>query len=217
MSKLFEYYKVYEELEQGTEEWLNVRKLKFTGSVANTIATNGKGLDTLVKEKLAEVYSTKKYLEYTNSIKTPDMQRGNEYEDIARMIYEFETGYKVNQVGFIERSKYIGVSPDGLINDDGLVEFKCHKDKVFIELLLTDEIDKNYIDEMQYQLWVSERKWVDYCGFNPNFSPNFYICRFYPDLEKFKKFEIGVTSGIEKIKQGLLILDKKLQKESEEK
>lgn len=213
-SALFEYYKVYEkdELVQGTPEWHKVRELKFTASKADAIATNGKGLDTLVKELLSEYYSSQEFNEYTQKYKSEDMQRGNDFESMSRMVYEMETGYTVKEVGFVERSKYIGCSPDGMIESEkGLIEIKNHSDNKFIELLLTEKIDPKYIKQMQYQLWVTGYNWVDYFGFNPNFNPNFYKERFYPDEDMFKKFELGVAEGIRLLQNGLDILKDKVK------
>lgn len=215
---LFEYYKVYQkdEIVQGTKEWHELRQLKFTASKADTISVNGKGLETLVKEMLAEYYSSQEYDEYTGAYKSADMQRGNDYEPMARMVYEMETGNTVKEVGFIERSKYIGCSPDGLVTEkdnpdgEGLIEIKNHSDKVFLELILSDKVDPKYVKQMQYQMWVSELNWCDYFGFNPNFSPNFYKERFFPDLELHKKFEAGVSAGIQMIENGLDILKDRL-------
>jgi len=216
MSNLFEYYKIYEkdEIEQKSAEWRNLRAIRLTASNASTIATAGKGLETLIKEKLAKYYSSEQFEEYINkSYGGADIARGNEFENMARMVYELETGYTVKEVGFVERSKYTGASPDGLIQSTkGLVEYKNHSDKVFLELVLTDKIKPEYLSQMQYQLWITEYDWVDYCAFNPNFNPNIYIKRFYPDKEMFKKFEKGVRTGIELIENSLKILDKKLKK-----
>ena len=212
-TKLKKYYKEYskEEIQQGTQAWFDVRKLKFTASKASIITADGKGLDTLVNELLAEYYSSQQYNEFTNKYKNSAMQRGNDFEDTARMTYEFETGNTVKEVGFIERSEHIGCSPDGLISDDGIIEIKNHDDKVFIELIKTKRIDPVYIKQMQYQMWVTERKWCDYFGFNPNYSPNFYLERIYPDLDLHKKIEAGLESGIKKIKEGLSLLEGKLK------
>lgn len=219
MSKLFTRYKVYEkdEIEQGSKEWLQVRQLKFTASNADTISANGKGLETLVKEMLADYYSSQEFDEYTGKFKSSDMQRGNDYESMARTVYEFETGNTVREVGFIERSDYIGCSPDGLVtereekNGEGLIEIKNHSDKVFLELILTRKVDPKYVKQMQYQMWVSQLNWCDYFGFNPNFTPNYYLETFTPDLDLHKRFEIGVQAGIEMIENGLDILKDRLQ------
>lgn len=205
------------DIEQGTDKWFQMRSLRLTASNASVIATAGKGLETLVKELLADYFSSKKFEEYTNAYKSSDMQRGNDFEATARMVYEIETGNTVNQVGCVTVGDYILASPDGLViekgADEGLIEIKNHSDKVFLELVLTDKIDPKYIAQMQYQLWVTGRKWCDYFGYNPNFNPNFYKVRLYPDLELHKKFEEGVKTGIELIEKALKKLDKKLIKE----
>ena len=220
-SKLFEYYKEYtkDEIQQGTPEWFKVRELKLTASKADCIATNGKGLETYVKELLADYFSSSQYEEYTGKYKSPAMQRGNDFEAMARMVYEFETGNTVREVGFIERSKYIGCSPDGLVTEDGsseedgLIEIKNHDDKVFLELILTEKVDPKYVKQMQYQMWTTGKKFCDYFGFNPNFKPNFYKERFLPDQELFKKFEAGVFDGIEMLENSLNKVSKVLFKQ----
>ncbi len=218
-SVLFDRYKIYEkdEIVQGTKEWHDLRCLKFTASNAETIQANGKGLETLVKEMLARHYSSQQYDEYTQAYKSPDMQRGNDFEAQARSVYELETGNSVKEVGFIERSDFIGCSPDGLVTLEGkdkytgLIEIKNHSDKVFLELILSEKIDKKYIQQMQYQLWTSELDFCDYFGYNPNFEPSFYMERILPDAQMFEKFEIGVSTGVELLKNSQDILKDRLK------
>jgi predicted phage-related endonuclease len=208
-----------DEIQQGTPEWFAIRELKFTASKADAISANGKGLETLVTELLAEYFSSQKYEEYTGKYKSPAMQRGNDFEAMARMVYEFETGNSVREVGFVEVTdkKYIGCSPDGLVTENGvediLVEIKNHDDKVFAELQITENIDKKYIKQMQYQMWVTGAKACDYFGYNPNFSPSYFKKRLYPDEAMFKLFEAGVETGTQMIENGLAVLNKKLQKQ----
>ena len=204
------------DIEQGTEEWFAQRKLRLTASNASIIASAGKGLETLVKELIADYFSSQEFEDFTDKYKNSAMQRGNDYENMARLVYQMETGNTVKQVGCVTIGKYILASPDGLVTengkDEGLIEIKSHSDKVFIDLLLNEKIDPKYIAQMQYQLWVTNRKWCDYFGYNPNFKPDYYMERLYPDSELFEKFEKGVKTGIKLIEQGLEKLDKKLMK-----
>ena len=123
--------KVYN-CEQGSEEWLKCRLGKLTGSVAHTIATSGKGLETLCLEKATEILTGI----ISDGYKNDAMQHGNDYEAEARSIYELETGNTVIQVGFCEDNEFVGVSPDGLIGDDGLIEIKCPTDKTYTQYLI---------------------------------------------------------------------------------
>ena len=169
--------KIYEDIEQGTEEWLRLRELKFTASNASTILAQGKGLDTLIKKMLVDHYSTRQYPEYTDDYKSYHMQRGNEFEHRARTIYELETGNEVKQVGFVELDEHIGCSPDGLVGDNGLIEIKNFSDSKFMELLITKKVEAKYINQMQFQMYVTGREWVDFFVFNPNFDTNFFLLR----------------------------------------
>lgn len=204
--------KIYN-MEQGTKEWRDVRKLKFTASHASTIIANGKGLQTLVDEMLAEYYSSGNYPEYTDEYKNYQMKRGNDFEDKARKIYEFETGNKVETVGFIELDDRIGVSPDGLVGEDGLVEIKNHSDKVFLKLAETKKIDKKYLDQMQMQMFVTGRSWCDYFAFNPNFNPSFIKIRVNKDVEVFGQLVDGLRAGRTLLEEKKKIFDELFETE----
>lgn len=199
--------KIYN-MEQGTKEWRDVRKMHFTASNANAIIANGKGLQTLVDDMLSEYYSSGNYPEYTDDYKNYQMKRGNDYEEKARKIYEFETGNKVETVGFIELDDRVGVSPDGLVGEDGLVEIKNHSDKVFMKLAETKKIDKKYLDQMQMQMFVTQRNWCDYFAFNPNFTPSFIRIRVNKDIEVFGQIVEGLRTGRKLLEEKKAILDK---------
>lgn len=207
--------KIYTDIEQGTEEWYEIRKLKFTASHASTILAEGAGLKTLIKEMLAEYYSSGNYEQYSNKYTNKDMERGNEYEDTARSIYQLETGSNVEQVGFVELDEHIGCSPDGLVGKDGLIEIKNHSDKVYLELLLTGKIDKKYLNQMQMQMYVTGRKWCDYFGFNPNFTDKpFYLKRIYPDLDTMAHLSTALPQAVKMLVEQKAELDKIIKGEN---
>ena len=146
---------IHNEIKQGSKEWYDIKKLKFTASHASTILARGRGVQTLIKQMLAEYYSSGNYEEYSDKYKNSNMQRGNDYEAKARAVYELETGNKVQQVGFIETDEFEGCSPDGLVNEEGLLEIKNPNDNRFLQLILDEKIDKEYLDQMQMQIYVS--------------------------------------------------------------
>jgi predicted phage-related endonuclease len=192
--------KIYEDIEQGTEEWLQLRLLKFTASNASTILAQGKGLKTLIKKMLTDYYSSREFPEYTDDFKSFHMQRGNEFEHRARTIYELETGNEVKQVGFVELDEHTGMSPDGLVGDDGLIEIKNFSDGHFMELLITKKIETKYYNQMQYQMYVSGREWVDFFAFNPNFSTNFYLERVKRDPDAMVEIKNALKNAIQQLK-----------------
>ena len=183
--------KIYQGLEQGTEEWLRVRLGKFTASDAQAIAANGKGLETLIYDKAAEIMTKRLPNQYSNV----DLERGKELEHLARNSYEMETGNTVGEVGFIESDEYSGCSPDGLVGDDGLVEFKCPNDRVYLIYLYTGKVDTGYEWQMQMQMLVSGREWVDYVAYNPNFERCYVIKRINRDEVKISKLKVGIAQA----------------------
>lgn len=184
--------------EQGTPEWFKVRELKLTASHATAIANCGKGLDTYVVKLISEYYSS---AEKTN-IETKDTERGNEYEPVARSVYEFENNVTVEQVGFIEHNEFVGCSPDGLVGEDGGLEIKCVNDENYVYYLLDGEkeIKSDYIWQIQMNLLITGRKWWDLVIYNPNFKNSMLTFRIFPVEEKFEKLREGFKLGVEKIK-----------------
>jgi len=197
--------KIYE-CEQGSQEWLDLRKGKMTASHADAIGSSGKGLDTYIRKMMAENYSRAEKEQYSND----DMERGKELEDQARSIYAIGSGAEVKQVGFIEYSEFVGCSPDGLVGDDGGLEIKCPKDEVYFTYLLDGEkaIDSKYTWQMQMNMLITGRKWWDFVAYNPNFEQSIFIFRVLLDEDKIQKLKIGFEVGEEKIKQIRSIINK---------
>lgn len=189
-------YKIHN-CEQKSEEWYKCRLGKLTASVAYTIATAGKGLDTLCLEKATEILTGIIPEGFTSEA----MQHGNEYESEARNIYELETGNVVKQVGFVEDNEFVGVSPDGLIGDDGLIEIKCPTDKTYTQYLIDMIIKPEYYAQMQMQMLITKRCWCDYVVYNPHFEKSIIIQRVYPDKEYMEKIGSGLGLGMRKIQE----------------
>ena len=192
-------------IEQGSQEWFEVRKLKMTASHASAIATAGVGLNTYIIDMIAEYYSYAEKEEISNI----NIDRGNELEAQARCAYEFETGNEVSQIGFIIYNDYVGVSPDGLVGDDGLMEIKCPSDKEHMRFVLTNKIQPKYIAQMQMQMLVSGRKWCDFVSYSENFDKSIHIIRVEADEDMFEKIDEGLKKGEGLIKQYLDKLNNK--------
>ena len=190
--------KILNDIEQGTDAWLEVRKGKMTASHGQEIGNCGKGLDTYIHNLMAEFYSSGEKEYFSNKA----IEMGNELEDQARSVYALDVGMKVEEVGFMELSEYVGCSPDGLVGDDGMVEIKCPNDANYFKFLLDGEkaIASKYIWQMQMQMMIAKRDWCDFVAYNPNFEQSKFVHRVYPDEVKYKKLMAGLDMGIEKIK-----------------
>lgn len=107
--------------------------------------------------------------------KSEAMQHGIDTEEQAIYEYEKRNFIEVEKVGFISyikssspiMRKYVGASPDGLVGTDGLIEVKCFNTENTVAFLLNPEVDKQYYAQMQGQMMVTNRKWVDHIIFDP--------------------------------------------------
>lgn len=153
---------------QGTTKWLQLRSGIPTASEFSKIITNsGKPsasadpyINTLIAERLLE----KPLVEYMSFW----MERGSQMEAEAVSYYEFQRDCEVERVGFVTNDeKTIGASPDRFVGEDGLLEIKCPAPDTHISYLLFDPASKKYQQQIQGQLWITERKWVDVLSYYP--------------------------------------------------
>ena len=185
---------------EANPDWLALRAGKFTGSDFVIMLGNGETKRKMILEKATEHILGKPCNKdhYTNS----DMLRGIELEPIARQLYIQETFNEVEEVGFIEKDEYCGVSPDGLVGEDGIIEIKCPKDTVFVEQSITEKIKPEYYTQIQYALYITGRQWCDYVAYNENFP--LLIRRYERDEEHIEKIKKALEDGIEQVKQIIL-------------
>lgn len=188
-------------LPQRSDEWYAIRRGVLTASDAATIAANGTGLETLCLRKALELCTNIVLDSYTNE----DIERGVEQEQEARALYSIQTGNTIQQVGFIKADDYVGCSPDGLIEKDGLVEFKCRNELNHFKRLLGYTIDREHYAQCQMQLLITGRKWNDYVCYNRNFplDKQLVIERIYPDKKEMDKIQKGLERGHELIAKHL--------------
>lgn len=181
--------KIYEDVEQGTDEWLEARRGIVTaseihklftakGDVANNQTSRGY-IAQLAAERISghvePFYSTR------------DMERGETEEVYARQAYE-EHYAPVEQVGFMVRDlgygTYLGYSPDGLVGDDGGIEIKSRKARIQVDTILHGGA-KMAMEQMLAGMVVTGRDWIDYCSYS-NGMP-FWVERVHkpaPELEQ---------------------------------
>lgn len=173
--------KIYDNLQQGTNEWLEVRSGKFTGSDFHTLIGNSETKKKILFKKSIERLTKTTIIE---EITSPDIERGKEEEKNARLLYEMETGQEVKQIGFAELDEWVGCSPDGLINNDGIIEIKCPKDVIFAQQVITGNIKPEYITQMQFNMYVLDKQYCDYIMYNKDFK--LFIKRIERDNEKIE-------------------------------
>lgn len=98
------------------------------------------------------------------------MERGTQLEGMARMAYESRTGAMVEQTGFHKAELYsnVGGSPDGLVDDDGGVEFKCPINPQTHLNCWIEGMPDDHIAQVQGLMMLHNRDWWDFCSYNPD-------------------------------------------------
>ena len=167
---------------QRTPEWFEARRYRITASAAYT--ATGKSKFSTADQLAGELLGTIAPKELNDA-----MMCGIMYEDEARDHYIRTSGIDAStvvEVAFIvwERYPHLGVSPDGIVGNDGMLEIKCPKtmyaplaavmaavasgnpdprrntDYVFAGR--PTHIWASHYTQMQMQMAIAGRQWCDY-------------------------------------------------------
>ena len=185
--------------EQNTPDWYACRLGIPTASKFDTIMAQGRGggesktRRTYMLKLLGERMTGEPCYEYSND----HMERGKEMEAEARDLYVFMSEVEPKQVGFV-RNGDVGCSPDSLIDGNGLLEIKTKLAHLQVELLLNDEFPLEHKAQVQGQLWVCEREFVDFVSYWPKlplfakrvYRDEPYIKRLSDEVKRFED-ELG--------------------------
>lgn len=195
--------KIYEDLEQGTPEWLAARCGIVTASVVGQLITpkTVKPAANDYSRALAMTLTAERITGYVEPIhENHDMLRGTLDEPFARDKYA-EHHAPVTEVGFMVRDDWgfrLGYSPDGLVADDGLIEIKSRRQKKHLSTILADEVPLENMAQCQAGLLVSGREWIDYVSYCSGMP--LYVKRVTPDprwftaiIEAVSAFETAST------------------------
>ncbi len=188
------------DFEQGTQPWFDARKGVITGSKFST-----------ARDQLKGGKPSKKALDYAMDIarercggKAPEtfvnaaMRFGSEQEAFARSAYESATGSLVEPVGFFKTDDGLfGLSPDGLIDDDGVLEIKTMVSSDTLFTAMADGDISTYLDQCNGYLWLLGRKWVDLVLWAPDMEAlglQMVIRRIERDEEAIEKLEADLMA-----------------------
>lgn len=129
------------------------------------------------------------------------MQWGINHEASARRWYERQYSCRVGEIGFVVHRvhDFVGVSPDGLVGDDGLVEIKCPQMKTFRRVMESRAMPLRYRWQVQGQLWVCGRDWLDFvCFYPPGQGIALRIERDEDDFDRLESRCIEVNRDVER-------------------
>lgn len=190
--------KIYNDLIQGSDEWLRIRLGKLTGSDFHTLMGKSTTKETILYKKAAErISGGASDGDRFTSIHT---ERGKELEAEARQGYELETGLEVKQVGFVELNESVGCSPDGLLNRGG-VEIKCKDNHGHLKAVTKRWIDPEHKTQMQFNMYVCDAIFWDYCLYNPNFPNPLWIARVNRDEDYIERIKSTIEECENRIQE----------------
>ena len=186
--------------EQGSEEWLSVRRGVITGSRFKDALDRKKNGD-MSDKCLGYAYDLAREREGGTSpekFQTQAMRVGTQEEPLARLHYEAETGELVDTAGFAYTDdRKFGVSVDGLIAHDGTWECKTMVSSATLFTAMVDEDISEYRQQCVGGLWLLHREWCD-------------LTLWAPDLRFMHVIRIERNEAeIETLSMGLLEFDRR--------
>ena len=133
------------------------------------------------------------------------MERGKELEDKARKWYEYDRNVDVDQVGliYLNEDRRVGVSLDGLIGDDGTLEVKCLNRVNHLHNIMAEDLDPDYVDQVQGGLNVTDRAWCDVLFYHPDSSIEGFVKRIHRDEDYIEQQRIQIESFITEVDQAV--------------
>lgn len=168
--------------DQNTEEWLNIRAGKVTGSKFGTFMANDPGgfgdpAKRYAVQKAIERITGRRIVEGFSNEHT---ERGHEQEPIAKRLYEDRYFVDVLPGGFFDCGDY-AASPDGLIGEDGLIEIKSVIAPIHYATLKRGAFDPTYTWQIAGHLDCSGREYCDFVSYCAEFpeGKDLFVHRIY--------------------------------------
>lgn len=170
---------IYDNIEQGSDEWHALRAGTPTSSEFSKLVTSqgvpSKSMPDYAVQLAADLYAGAPQDRWQGNEWS---DRGHELEDAARAWYENTfPDREVTRVGYItDDDGRMGCSPDSLVDWDGLdwgglLEIKCLKAtrhvKVLMYLEKNERLPPDYVVQPQGQMLIAERGWCDVLFWHP--------------------------------------------------
>lgn len=167
---------IYDDLVQGSADWLAQRAGCVTGSrvydiLPQSLRIAGGKPDKYLKSRedymLEIAYERISGLHFDHFV-TKAMEDGIDREPLAKAAYEDARGVAIEEIGFAthEHIDDYGASPDGLV-EDGCIEVKCPTLRTHMEWLLAGDVPPEYIPQMKAVMSCTGRKWCDFISYVP--------------------------------------------------
>jgi hypothetical protein len=163
---------LYPDVQQGSAAWLELRAGIPTASNFHRILTPSGQPSKQATDYLHGLLAEKMMGHPIQEHVTLWMARGADLEAEAVQFYEFQREVETVRLGFCTNDAgTIGASPDRLVGNEGLLEIKVPKDSTHVGYLLAEPVSEAYFPQIQGQLWIAERQWLDLLSYHPELPP----------------------------------------------
>ena len=157
--------------DQRTDEWHEARLGRITASrIYDVISKTAKGAYTSKRDDYAYQLAAERMTGIATRFYTNDaMLWGTETEPLALEFYAEYYGHQVTQAPFIihRHMEYVGASPDGIVNDEWLVEIKAPQTNTFLRIKHDKVPPPQYVAQCQLQMAVTGAPKVDLFFYDP--------------------------------------------------
>lgn len=146
------------DIEQGSDEWLALRKTKITATDASVIMG-----ENPYKTKL-QLYKEKTSEEKIEQFQTPAMKRGIDLEPIARDLFNAKTGWDMKPAVVVK--DWAMASLDGRDEESGaILEIKC-PGEIDHAVAVSGKVPDKYYAQVQHQMYVCRVHLMYYFSFD---------------------------------------------------
>ena len=198
---------------QRSKEWFAKRIGRVTGSNVGAILglNPHKTADDVLREMVRAYHGAES--EFTGNVAT---EHGTFHEDGAQAEYEIDTGNAVQECGFFAFEDWLGASPDGLLDEQGLIEIKCPYGKRKDEnpQFKTAEEQPHYYAQMQIEMYCTGRNWCHFYQWAPNgtaleeiYIDAHWIHENLPKLKQFHELYLSELDNPEHLQPKRKVID----------
>jgi len=195
--------------EQGSQEWFQLRAGIPTSSSFSRLLTPTGKVSTQAEAYMFELIAERWMGHPQDSFMSAWMERGQMLEGRAGDYYAVLYDCAPLPVGFVTNDAgTVGASPDRLIGADGLLEIKCPSSGQHVGYLFGKGADRAYFPQLQGQLWVAEREWVDILSYHPELPEA--LVRVGRDEKYIESLAAVVTTFTEALEEQYRVLVEKI-------
>lgn len=202
--------------EQGSDAWRDERAGHVTASQIHAVTAKprSKGqaeATTRANYKAQLICEILSGRATEDEFETWDMKRGKALEPQARIEYELRSKDAIRTAGFVKHPRIVraGASPDALVGDKGMAQFKCPKSATHLAYLMGGVVPTEYRAQMYFEMAVTGREWSDFVSYDPNLTGHeLFVKRLMRDEGEIAQIEHEVEKFLSELDAMLNILSK---------